>query len=102
MAFTPHLNPLPTPQRALWLELGATPGAFTLYGGTALVLRLGHRTSIDYLRALDGVAGPSEFREALDNAPAGVIDARSWAYWNLKCGRAPAPPLPVRGFSREP
>jgi len=20
----------------------------------------------------------------------------SWAYWNLKCGRVPAPPLPVR------
>jgi hypothetical protein len=39
---------LPAPQRALWPELGATPDAFTLYGGTALVLRLGHRTSIDF------------------------------------------------------
>ena len=34
--------------------------------------------------------------EALDNAPAGIIDARSWAYWNLKMGRYPAPPLPMR------
>jgi hypothetical protein len=48
MALVPHLNTLPAPQRALWLELGATPDAFTLYGGTALVLRLGHRTSIDF------------------------------------------------------
>ena len=48
MTFIPHLNVLPAPQRALWPELGATPDAFTLYGGTALVLRLGHRTSIDF------------------------------------------------------
>jgi hypothetical protein len=48
MAFIPHLNTLPAPQRALWPELGATPGVFTLYGGTALVLRIGHRTSIDF------------------------------------------------------
>jgi hypothetical protein len=48
------------------------------------------------LRALDAIAGPNEFRETLDNAPAGIFDARSWAYWNLKCGRTPAPPMPVR------
>ena len=39
-----------------------------------------------------------DFREALDKAPPGIIDPRSWAYWNLKCGRAPAP-LPVRNVS---
>jgi hypothetical protein len=36
------------PQLNLWLELGATPESFTLYGGTALTLRLGHRTSVDF------------------------------------------------------
>jgi len=36
------------------------------------------------------------FRAALDNAPPGVIDGRSWAYWNSKMGRYPAPPLPKR------
>jgi len=35
-----------------------------------------------------------EFREALDHAPPGVIDPRSWAYRNSKVGRYPAPPLP--------
>jgi hypothetical protein len=39
---------LPPPQLKLWLELGATPESFTLYGGTALTLRLGHRTSLDF------------------------------------------------------
>jgi len=48
------------------------------------------------LRALQGVVGPQEFREVLDQAPPGIFDPRSWAYWHLKCGRVPAPPLPVR------
>lgn len=48
MAFIPNLGTLPAAQRALWPELGATPDMFTLYGGTALALRLGHRTSVDF------------------------------------------------------
>ena len=36
------------PQRALWPELGSTPSQFTLYGGTALALQLGHRASVDF------------------------------------------------------
>ena len=28
--------------------IGSNPGSFTLYGGTALTLRLGHRTSVDF------------------------------------------------------
>lgn len=39
-----------------------------------------------------------DFREALDRAPPGIIDPRSWAYWNSKMGRYPAPPLPKRRF----
>ena len=52
--------------------------------------------TVEDLRALAGIVGPDEFREALENAPAGVLDARSWACWNLKFGCFPAPPLPVR------
>lgn len=40
-----------------------------------------------------------DFREALDRAPAGIIDPRSWAYWNSKLGRYPPPPLPKRRFA---
>lgn len=39
-----------------------------------------------------------DLREALDHAPPGIIDERSWAYWNSKLGRYPAPPLPERQF----
>ena len=47
------------------------------------------------LRALQGVVGREDFREVLDQAPPGVFDPRSWAYWNLKYGRSPTP-LPTR------
>jgi hypothetical protein len=46
--FLPQLQILPTPQRELWHELVAIPPWFTLYGGTALALHLGHRESIDF------------------------------------------------------
>lgn len=48
MIFNPNLSILPPPQLQLWPELDATPEAFTLYGGTALALRLGHRASVDF------------------------------------------------------
>lgn len=46
--FQPRLDILPSPQRALWPELDTTPDHFTLYGGTALALRIGHRESLDF------------------------------------------------------
>ena len=46
--FVPNLNILPTTQHALWPDLGETPEEFTLYDGSALALRLGHRTSLDF------------------------------------------------------
>ncbi len=45
---TPNLSILSEPQRRLWAELGDTPRAFVLYGGTALALRLGHRQSEEF------------------------------------------------------
>jgi hypothetical protein len=48
IAFSPRLDVLPTAQRRLWPELAETPDGFTLYGGTALALRLGHRQSVDF------------------------------------------------------
>jgi len=46
--FEPRLDILQRAQRRLWPELGATPSYFTLYGGTALALRLAHRHSADF------------------------------------------------------
>ena len=48
MGFNPDLSILPLPQLRLWSELDATPETFTLYGGSALALRFGHRSSVDF------------------------------------------------------
>jgi hypothetical protein len=39
---------------------------------------------------------PGQFRQALELAPPGIFDARSWAYWNVKLGRTSVPPMPER------
>jgi hypothetical protein len=58
--FSPRLDVLPEAQRRLWGELTAVPDEFTLYGGTALALHLGHRKSVDFdffgKRAIDVAA----------------------------------------------
>ena len=50
------------------------------------------------MRVIRRYVSDDGFREELDHAPPGIIDPRSWAYWNLKMGRYPAPPLPKRRF----
>ncbi len=47
-SFSPRLDILPPPQRRLWDELADVPPEFTLYGGTAIALHLGHRQSADF------------------------------------------------------
>lgn len=47
--FAPILSVLPPAQRAVWSSLGpARERGFVLYGGTAVALRLGHRSSVDF------------------------------------------------------
>src|SRR5216684_3815881 len=46
--FEPRLDILPPAQPRLWPELSETPEEFTLVGGTAIALRLGHRPSLDF------------------------------------------------------
>ena len=41
------------------------------------------------------------FKEVLKKAPPGIFDDRSWAYWNLRCGRTPVPPLPMRNLDAD-
>jgi len=48
------------------------------------------------MRAIRQHLSDAELREAMERAPAGIFDPRSWAYWNLKLGRYPTPPMPDR------
>ena len=50
------------------------------------------------MKVLRRYVSDEDFREALDKAPPGIIDPRSWTYWNNKMGRFPTPPLPQRTF----
>jgi hypothetical protein len=87
---TPEL--LAVAERVVWFK----PPAETLANPVHFLAHVMTYGTVEDLRALNGVVSPNEFRETLENAPPGVFDARSWAYWNLKCGREPTPPLPVR------
>jgi hypothetical protein len=56
------------------------------------------RATHEDMKILRAFINDDDLREVLDNAPAGIIDPRSWAYWNAKLGRYPAPPMPTRRF----
>ena len=93
------VNPLPaTPEllcvarRVVWFEKPARALADPVQF-LAHVMVFG---TVEDLRALRGIVGKDDYREVLEHAPPGVFDARSWAYWNLVCGRPPASPLPMR------
>ncbi len=81
-------------RRIIWFE----PPARALGDPIRFMAYVMNRATPDDLRALRPYVSDDDFREALDNAPPGIIDARSWAYWNLRMGRDPVPPMPVRRF----
>jgi hypothetical protein len=66
MDFVPRLDILPTSQRLLWDELGQVPPEFTLYGGTAIALHLGHRQSIDFDFFSPAVIDPHGVYESIE------------------------------------
>jgi hypothetical protein len=87
---TPEL--LSVAERVVWFK----PPQETLADPVHFLAHVMTYGTVEDLRVVNAVIGPSEFREALENAPPGVFDERSWAYWNLRYGRSPAPPMPVR------
>ncbi len=80
--FTPHLDILPPAQLTLWPQLKpAQDLGFVLYGGTAIALRLGHRSSIDFdffsSEALDRAA----ISAAFDFVPAALTRQEAPDTW---------------------
>lgn len=74
--FSPKLEILPPAQRSLWNELGAIPGTFVLYGGTALALRLGHRQSVDFDFFTNDTFEPTALLASIGFLRDGRIDQR--------------------------
>ncbi len=63
--FSPRLEILPPAQRKLWSDLApASRLGLVLYGGTAVALRLGHRSSVDFDFFSDHPLGLAVLREA--------------------------------------
>jgi hypothetical protein len=81
-------------RRIVWLE---SPETALAHPSRFLAYAMAYALHQD-MQAIRRHVSDDEFREALDNAPPGIIDPRSWAYWNLKMGRFPPPPAPRRTF----
>jgi hypothetical protein len=82
----------PVVRRLIWFESPAEaladPVRFLAYAMA--------RATHEDMKVIRRYVDDASFLEALDQAPPGIVDPRSWAYWNSKLGRYPAPPLPTR------
>ena len=73
MALAPKLSSLPAAQQRLWPELQRVPRSFVLYGGTAVALRYGHRTSVDFDFFSSDRFDPFALQQTLGPLGAGTI-----------------------------
>jgi Nucleotidyl transferase AbiEii toxin, Type IV TA system len=71
--FIPKLDVLPAAQRKVWAELSGIPPEFTLYGGTAVALHLGHRQSIDFDFFGNKSVAPIELAGSLPLLEGGIV-----------------------------
>jgi hypothetical protein len=83
LGLAPRVIWFESPQQAL-----ADPVRFLTY-----VMTYG---TLEELAVIRRYATMADFREALEHAPPGIMDERSWAYWNVMTGRYPVPPMPRR------
>jgi len=83
LAVAPRVVWFETPEKAL-----ADPIRFMAY-----VMTYGTPQDVAVVRQYVDDDG---FQEAIENAPAGIMDERSWAYWNAMAGHYPATPMPTR------
>ena len=77
--------------RVIWFKAAHE----TLHDPAHLVAHVLTTGTQDDVRTLRRHLSDSQLRAALDHAPPGVFDPRSWAYWNLMLDR-PETPLPER------
>jgi hypothetical protein len=89
---TPELEALA--RRVIWFDAPerafANPARFLAY-----VMTYGTFEDVAVIRQY---WSDDELRVALDAAPPGIFDGRSWAYWNVKLDRYPPPPMPERSL----
>jgi hypothetical protein len=95
--------PLPTTlldvaQRCVWFQ----PPSETILEPDFLIAHAFTFGTIDDIAVLRAHFTKEDLTTALINAPPGIIDERSWAYWNLVLrDLSPPPPMPTRTFPEE-
>jgi hypothetical protein len=90
LPFTPDL--LDVAPRVVWFE----PPEQALANPIRFLAYLMTYGTVDDIAVVRRHLDLEDFREALEQAPAGIMDERSWTYWNIMFGRYPAPPMPRR------
>jgi hypothetical protein len=80
--------------RVLWFE----PPEQALRNVTRFMAYAFRYATHEDMKLLRTVLSDDDLREALGNAPPGIIDGRSWSYWHAVLGVCPAPVMPIRGF----
>ena len=81
-------------ERLVWFE----PAAEALADPVRFMAYAFARATHEDMKLLRAYLDDADLREALDCAPPGIIDPRSWSYWNVRVGRYPVPPMPVRNL----
>ncbi len=81
--------------RVIWFE----PPELALRDTTRLMAYAFRYATHDDMKKLRTKLNDDDLREALTNAPPGIIDPRSWSYWHAVLGIYPAPTVPRREFA---
>src|SRR6185295_17377789 len=69
--------------RVIWFE----PPEEALANPVRFVAYLMTYGTLEDIKVVRRYLDLNDFREALEHAPPGIIDPRSWAYWNTVTGR---------------
>jgi hypothetical protein len=93
MKALPHMPELlSVATRVIWFE----PPEQALANGPRFFAYLMTYGTADDIATVRKYVDENDFMGALDTVPAGILDARSWAYWNAMDNRYPTPPMPQR------
>lgn len=93
--YTPEIEKVA--QRLIWFKspIEALNDPYTFM---AHVMTYGNLEDVLIVKRTLGLEG---FKEALHHTPPGIMDNKSWNYWNLITGNATPPSLPTRTFNKK-
>jgi hypothetical protein len=83
--------------RVIWFE----PPEEALRDVTRFMAYAFRYATHDDMKELRTKLSDDDLRNALAQAPPGIIDPRSWSYWHAILGTYPAPPMPKREMANE-